>query len=221
MPAHAVPDGYWNAVTSILDRYQRIAPLYDLLDLPFEYSRYRKLRPLLFEGMRDDPGRRCRHRTQLSILSDRREGRWDRSQSGHAGARAAPTRPSDAPQSSCARWTSRISISRSSLSTARSRHFCSAYCRMSCKRRRCAEIKRVLKPGGMLRLLEYTRPSGTVSPRGHQALGTLGALGLRGELRPPHRTVHSGGRDCSSSDSRFVVDDLIKLMTARVATTAG
>jgi ubiquinone/menaquinone biosynthesis C-methylase UbiE len=35
-------------VTSTLDRYQRIAPLYDLLDLPFEYRRYRKVRPLLF-----------------------------------------------------------------------------------------------------------------------------------------------------------------------------
>jgi ubiquinone/menaquinone biosynthesis C-methylase UbiE len=33
------------------DRYERIAPLYDLLDLPFEYSRYRKIRPLLFKGL--------------------------------------------------------------------------------------------------------------------------------------------------------------------------
>jgi hypothetical protein len=33
-------------VSSNLDRYERIAPLYDLLDLPFEYSRYRKIRPL-------------------------------------------------------------------------------------------------------------------------------------------------------------------------------
>ena len=32
--------------------YDRIAPCYDLVDLPFEYSRYRKLRPLLFEGLR-------------------------------------------------------------------------------------------------------------------------------------------------------------------------
>src|SRR5262245_22873564 len=35
-----------------LDRYERIAPLYDLFDLPFEFSRYRKIRPLLFEGLR-------------------------------------------------------------------------------------------------------------------------------------------------------------------------
>jgi ubiquinone/menaquinone biosynthesis C-methylase UbiE len=38
-------------VSSNLDRYERIAPLYDLLDLPFEYSRYRKIRPMLFQGV--------------------------------------------------------------------------------------------------------------------------------------------------------------------------
>jgi Methyltransferase domain len=39
-------------VSSNLDRYERIAPLYDLLDLPFEYSRYPKIRPLLFQGLK-------------------------------------------------------------------------------------------------------------------------------------------------------------------------
>ena len=38
-------------MSSNLARYERIAPLYDLLDLPFEYSRYRKIRPLLFQGL--------------------------------------------------------------------------------------------------------------------------------------------------------------------------
>ena len=32
-------------------RYQRVAPLYDLLDLPFEYGRYRALRRRMFEGL--------------------------------------------------------------------------------------------------------------------------------------------------------------------------
>src|SRR5947209_15516150 len=32
-------------------RYQRIAPLYDRLDSPFEYGRYRKIRPQLFHGL--------------------------------------------------------------------------------------------------------------------------------------------------------------------------
>ena len=38
-------------LTKLLARYQRIAPFYDLLDLPFERRRYRALRPLLFEGL--------------------------------------------------------------------------------------------------------------------------------------------------------------------------
>lgn len=31
--------------------YQRIAPFYDFIDLPFEIGRYRAIRPLLFEGL--------------------------------------------------------------------------------------------------------------------------------------------------------------------------
>ena len=39
-------------LSSNLQRYERIAPLYDLLDLPFEYGRYRHIRPLLFQGLK-------------------------------------------------------------------------------------------------------------------------------------------------------------------------
>lgn len=42
-------------MTSTFERYQRIAPFYDLLDLPFEYGRYRQLRPLLFQGLSGRP----------------------------------------------------------------------------------------------------------------------------------------------------------------------
>ena len=38
-------------MTPNLARYERIAPLYDLLDLPFERLRYRALRPLLFHDL--------------------------------------------------------------------------------------------------------------------------------------------------------------------------
>ncbi len=38
-------------MSSTLARYQRIAPLYDLLDLPFEHRRYRRIRPDLFQGL--------------------------------------------------------------------------------------------------------------------------------------------------------------------------
>src|SRR5947208_10239529 len=36
---------------SNFDRYQRIAWAYDLLDLPFEYRRYRAIRPQMFRGL--------------------------------------------------------------------------------------------------------------------------------------------------------------------------
>jgi hypothetical protein len=36
---------------SNVERYQRIAPLYDLLDLPFERRRYQALRPLMFKDL--------------------------------------------------------------------------------------------------------------------------------------------------------------------------
>jgi hypothetical protein len=36
---------------SNFDRYQRIAWAYDLLDLPFEYGRYRKIRPQMFRDL--------------------------------------------------------------------------------------------------------------------------------------------------------------------------
>ena len=32
-------------------RYDRLAPLYDLIELPFEYHRYRSMRPQLFAGI--------------------------------------------------------------------------------------------------------------------------------------------------------------------------
>lgn len=35
-----------------LRAYQRIAPFYDLIDLPFEVARYRSIRPLLFRGLK-------------------------------------------------------------------------------------------------------------------------------------------------------------------------
>src|SRR6185437_5178051 len=63
-------------MTSNVARYQRIAPFYDLLDRPFEKGRYRKLRPLLFEGMAGHlldagigTGRNCEFYPAAAIVS--------------------------------------------------------------------------------------------------------------------------------------------------------
>src|SRR5215470_15431560 len=61
---------------SNLARYERIAPLYDLLDLPFERRRYRQLRPLLFSGLKGrlldagiGTGRNCEFYPSDAIVS--------------------------------------------------------------------------------------------------------------------------------------------------------
>ncbi len=45
------PDGRPDGRNREFAPYQRVAPLYDLLDLPFEYGRYRALRRRTFEGL--------------------------------------------------------------------------------------------------------------------------------------------------------------------------
>ena len=60
---------------SNITRYERIARFYDLLDLPFERTRYRALRPLLFRDLSgrllDDEDRLAE--TQQFIEQRRRE----------------------------------------------------------------------------------------------------------------------------------------------------
>jgi ubiquinone/menaquinone biosynthesis C-methylase UbiE len=79
-----------------------------------------------------------------------------------------------------------------------------------------AEIKRVLKPGGILRLLEYTRPTDPFrravtklwEPWVHWAYGASFD-------RNTEQYIPAAGLQLA--DSRFVVGDLIKLMTIRKA----
>ena len=54
---------------SNFDRYERIAWAYDFLDLPFEYGRYRKIRPQIFRGLSGrNLGSRCGHGPKLPVL---------------------------------------------------------------------------------------------------------------------------------------------------------
>ena len=76
------------------------------------------------------------------------------------------------------------------------------------------EIKRVLKPGGVLRLLEYVRPKGRL----RAAMARLWepwmawAYGAGFDRRTEEHVVESG---LEVLESRFVVEDLIKLISAR------
>ncbi len=199
---------------STRERYQRIAPLYDLLDLPFEYRRYRGLRPLLFEGM---AGR---------ILD-----------AGVGTGRNFPFYPTDAKVIGIDVSPAMLACARQRLGQARAQvelremdvthldfpdgHFDNTvatflFCVLpdELQTPALAEIKRVLKPGGVLRLLEYTRPTDPFrravtklwGPWVHWAYGASFD-------RKTEQFVPAAGLQLV--ESRFVVADLIKLITAR------
>jgi ubiquinone/menaquinone biosynthesis C-methylase UbiE len=205
-----------NAVTSTRERYQRIAPLYDLLDFPFEYRRYRQLRPLLFAGM-------------SGLILD----------AGVGTGRNLPFYPSGAKVIG-------IDVSAAMLARARQRrdqtrievelremdvthlefpdqHFDNAvatflFCVLPDEQQTpaLAEMKRVLKPGGTLRLLEYTRPADPFrraitklwEPWVHWAYGASFDRNTEQYIRDVGLQL---------MEQRFVVGDLIKLMTVRKA----
>jgi ubiquinone/menaquinone biosynthesis C-methylase UbiE len=199
---------------STRDRYQRIAPLYDLLDLPFEYRRYRQLRPLLFAEM-------------SGLILD----------AGVGTGRNFPFYPSGAKVIGIDLSAAMLARARQRLGQARAevelremditrlefpdQHFDNVvatflFCVLPDEQQTpaLAEIKRVLKPGGILRLLEYTRPTDPFrraitklwEPWVHWAYGASFD-------RNTERYIPRAGLELT--DSRFVVDDLIKLMTVR------
>lgn len=197
-----------------LDRYQRIAPLYDLLDLPFEYGRYQRLRPLLFQGL---AGR---------ILD-----------AGVGTGRNIPFYPEgadvvgiDLSPAMLARAERRAAELRRAVDLALmdvtrldmpSHSFDAAvasflFCVLAEELQVPAlrEIARVLKPGSPLRLLEYVRPQG----RFRTAIARLWepwmawAYGA-GFGRRTEEHVREAGLQIV--ESRFVVGDIIKLLTVR------
>ncbi len=200
---------------STLQRYQRIARLYDLLDLPFEYRRYRRIRPLLFEGL---SGR---------ILD-----------AGVGTGRNAPFYPRGASVVG-------IDLSPAMLARAESRRTQSAapidlrqmdvvnldfpaasfdaavatflFCVLADDQQVPAlrELRRVVRPGGTIRLLEYVRPRRPLR-RLSVALWQpwVGwAYGAGFDRNTAARVPEAG---LKLLDARFVVDDLVQLLTVRV-----
>jgi ubiquinone/menaquinone biosynthesis C-methylase UbiE len=201
-------------VPSNLGRYERIAAIYDLLDVPFEYSRYRKIRPLLFQGLK---GR----------LLD----------AGVGTGRNIPFYPPEA-------QVVGIDISPAMLARAERRRFSldadvelhqmdvthlafmdqsfdSAvatflFCVLPDDLQVPAlrEMGRVVKSGGTIRLLEYVRPRGTL----RKAITRLWepwvawAYGASFDRRTEERVPEAG---LEVVESRLVVHDLIKLISIR------
>src|SRR5438552_3509992 len=77
-----------------------------------------------------------------------------------------------------------------------------------------SELGRVVKPGGLIRLLEYVRPKGTVR-RIMSRIWQPWIGWAYGASFDRHTEKHVPEAGLELVESRYVVDDLVKLITAR------
>lgn len=201
---------------SNFERYQRIAPFYDLLDLPFEHGRYRTLRPQLFAGL---SGR----------LLDAGVGTGRNFPFYPPGADVTGIDISPAMLARAARRRggSRASVTLSEMDVTRlplpNDSFDAAvatflFCVLPDEHQTAAlrELARVVKPGGPIRLLEYVRPQGSV----RRFISRLWepwiawAYGAGFDRRTEEHVRDAG---LTVNEVRFLVDDLIKLIEVRTA----
>src|SRR5215208_213983 len=149
-------------MTSTFDRYQRIARLYDFVDLPFEYGRYRKIRPLLFAGLSGlilDAGVGTGRNFPFYPHGAKIVG-IDLSPA--MLARAAGRLPSAAAEVELRQMdVTRLDFPDRCFDAAVATFL---FCVLPDELQLPAlkEVGRVVKPGGIIRLLEYTRPRGTL-----------------------------------------------------------
>jgi ubiquinone/menaquinone biosynthesis C-methylase UbiE len=203
-----------NQVTlSNFERYERIAWVYDLLDLPFEYGRYRKIRPMLFRGLSG--------RILEAGVGTGRNFPFYPPGSEVVGidlspamlAQAERRRPTAAAKVELRQMdVTRLNFPDRSFDAAVATFlFCTLPDELQVAGMR--ELGRVVKPGGAIRCLEYTRSSGGLrramtrlwDPWVYWAYGA-------GFDRETEKHVPEAGLQLR--ESRFVADELIKLLGA-------
>jgi len=199
---------------SNLERYERIAWVYDLLDLPFEYGRYRKIRPQIFSGL---AGRIL----EAGVGTGRNFPFYPLGSevvaidfSPAMLARAERRRPTATAKVELRQMdVTRLEFPDRSFDAAVATFlFCTLPDELQIAGMR--ELGRVVKPGGIIRCLEYTRPRGGFrramtrlwEPWVYWAYGA--GFDRQTEKHVPQSGLHL-------FESRFVADELIKLLGAR------
>ncbi len=199
---------------SNFERYQRIAWAYDLLDFPFEYGRYRKIRPQMFRGLSGrilDAGVGTGRNFPFYPLDSEIVG-IDLSPA--MLARAERRRPAAAvPVELRQMDVTRLDFPDGSFDAAVATFlFCTLPNELQVAGMR--ELGRVVKPGGIIRCLEYVRPSkgfGRAMTRLWEPW-VYWAYGA-GFDRQTEKLAPEAG--LGLFESRFVHDELIKLLGAR------
>jgi ubiquinone/menaquinone biosynthesis C-methylase UbiE len=201
--------------TANVARYQRIAPFYDLLDGPFERRRYRALRPLLFHGLSGrlldagiGTGRNCEFYPPTATVSG-----IDTSPA--MLARALERCPTLAASGQLYQMdVTELAFPAASFDAAVATFlFCVLPENSQVPALR--ELGRVVKPGGLIRLLEYVRPRGTLRRLVSRIWEPWIAWAYGASFdRDTERHLPEAGLELV--ESCYVVDDLVKLLTARV-----
>ena len=145
------------------DRYQRIAPFYDLLDLRFEWEALPRVAAITLSwAFGPATGRRRRNRPELPVLSGgcQRCCRH-RPQSAHVGVRRAAARSVAYPDRAEADGRNNAGFRQQHI-RCRRLHVSVLRSVRSPAGARAARARQVVKPGGPIRLLEYVRPQGTL-----------------------------------------------------------
>jgi ubiquinone/menaquinone biosynthesis C-methylase UbiE len=204
-------------MTSLLDRYQRIAPFYDLLDLPFEYGRYRHIRPQLFDGLSG--------RILDAGVGTGRNIAYYPPDATVVGVDLSPSMLARA-ESRARRLGRKVDLRRMDVTRldlpdgsfdAAVASFLFCVLPNDLQVPALHEIERVLKPGGTLRLLEYVRPQGA----GRAFMARLWepwmawAYGAGFDRRTEEHVSETG---FEVIEARYVVPDLMKLISVRAPT---
>jgi len=201
-------------VTSNLARYQRIAPFYDILDYPFERRRYRSLRPLLFHGLNGrlldagvGTGRNCPFYPPGAVVSA-----IDTSPAMLARARRRCPTLAAAGRLFCMDVTA-LAFPAGSFDAATATFlFCVLPDELQVLALR--ELGRVVKPGGLIRILEYVRPRGRLRRLISRLWQPWVAWAYGASFdRNTEQYVPAAGLELV--ESRYIVDDLLKLLTLR------
>jgi ubiquinone/menaquinone biosynthesis C-methylase UbiE len=199
---------------SPLERYQRIAPVYDLLDLPFEYGRYRRIRGLLFEGLSGrlldagvGTGRNFPFYPPGSDvvgidISPAMLARAERRRS--SAAASIELRQMD---------VTRLDFAEASFDGAVAAFlFCVLPEDLQVPALR--ELGRVVKPGRPIRMLDYVRPQQTLR-RVVTRLWEPWITWAYGASFDRRTEAHVPAAGLEIVETRFVVDELVKLISAR------
>jgi ubiquinone/menaquinone biosynthesis C-methylase UbiE len=199
---------------SNFERYQRIAWAYDLLDLPFEYGRYRKIRPQMFQGLSG--------RILEAGVGTGRNFPFYPLESEVVGIDLSPAMLARA-ERRLSTATARVELrqmdvmglgfpDRSFDAAVATFLFCTLPEESQVVGMR--ELGRVVKPGGIIRCLEYTRPSRGIR-RAMTRFWEPWVYWAYGAGFDRHTEQHVPESGLQLFESRFVADELIKLLAAR------